>query len=67
MAEYLFNRFRGKWEVGYHPNNAISRNFWLKTIGTYMDKKYSLNKSCEGLAYHDGSLGDIITFDNSCK
>lgn len=64
MAETLFDRFRGAWEVGFHPSNTPSVRFWPKVIGQYTHGNCTLHESCPGLRYHDGALGSVLTFCN---
>ena len=34
-ARHLFDKFRGKWEVGQMPLNLPARDFWRRVIGDY--------------------------------
>lgn len=63
-ATYLFDRYPGKWEIGFHPNNTNSVKFWTNILNDYTHYNYTLHSNCTGLTYHDGSLGNVITFDN---
>lgn len=64
MAKYLFDEYRGKWEVGFHPKNTASEKFWLSVVADYTGGDYTLNRECPNLKYNDGSLGNIISFDS---
>lgn len=64
MARFLFDTHRGKWEVGFHPENKASEKFWLSVIAAYTDGNYTLNTDCPELKYNDGSYGSVISFDS---
>ena len=64
MANFLFDKHKGMWEVGFHPKNTTSENFWLSVISDYTNKNYTLNKECSKLTYNDGSRGSVISFDS---
>jgi predicted acetyltransferase len=34
-ARFIFEQFRGKWEVGQMPLNFLAQAFWRRTIGEY--------------------------------
>jgi len=43
-VDCVLNKFKGKWQLKYHPKNEISKIFWTKTIseftnGKFVDKK----------------------------
>lgn len=62
VATRLFDRFGGVWEIGCHPNNLSSVRFWKQVIGNYTLENYKLMLSCPELKYHDGTLGNVISF-----
>ncbi len=63
-ARTLFDKYPGKWEVGFHPANITSEKFWLRTVYEYTGGDYTLDRDCPGLSYHDGSRGSVLSFDN---
>ncbi|WP_372237772.1 GNAT family N-acetyltransferase [Paenibacillus sp. P46E] len=63
-AKAVFDMFRGKWEIGEHPDNISSIRFWDSIINEYTDGKYEIIKSCSNLVYHDGTCGNVISFEN---
>lgn len=67
LAVTLFDRFPGKWEVGFHPHNVTSEKFWMRVVSDYTNGRYTLNRDCAGLHYNDGTLGCVLSFDNSPK
>jgi|GEM_PF-4697881 len=62
VATSLFERFGGAWEIGCHPNNLSSVRFWQKVVGDYTLGNCELMFSCPELKYHDGTLGNVISF-----
>ena len=65
VAKYLFDSFPGTWEIGYHPKNTPSVYFWDKVVNEYTNGAYEVRRSCPENKYHDGTLGDVLSF-NSC-
>lgn len=63
-AKAVFDMFRGEWEIGEHPDNISSIRFWDSIINEYTDGKYEIIKSCSNLVYHDGTCGNVISFEN---
>lgn len=63
-AMKVFNMFHGKWQLKRHPKNLVSVKFWDKVVSEYTEGKYRLVKSYPNTAYEDGTLGDIIFFEN---
>jgi predicted acetyltransferase len=63
-AKVVFDMFHGKWEIGRHPHNTASVRFWDSIVDEYTDGNYEVIKSCKDLVYHDGTLGEIILFEN---
>ncbi len=62
VATCLFDRFKGAWEIGCHPNNLGSVRFWEKVIADYTFGNYKLMLSCPELKYHDGTSGNVFSF-----
>lgn len=63
-AKAIFDMFHGKWEIGRHPHNAGSVKFWDSVLSEYTGGKYEVVKSCPGFVYHDGTCGDVLSFEN---
>ncbi|MFC5406295.1 GNAT family N-acetyltransferase [Cohnella soli] len=40
VAFYLFNTFKGKWEVAQIDSNLPAQKFWRKTIGRYTNNNF---------------------------
>lgn len=64
-ARQAFDLHQGKWQLKMHPHNIPSVHFWNKVVGEYTNGDYKLVTSYPGTEYDDGTLGDIIFFDNS--
>lgn len=63
-AKTVFDMFHGKWEIARHPHNIPSVRFWDCIVAEYTHGKYEIIKSCKDFIYKDGTLGDIISFEN---
>jgi predicted acetyltransferase len=61
-AFFIFDRFRGVWEVHQLENNQPSQYFWRKVISEYTHGQYS-----ETFLNHESSPGPIQQFDNREK
>lgn len=64
VAKAIFDMFHGKWEIAQHPHNIASIKFWENVVREYTDGKYEIIRSCKDFVYHDGTRGDIISFEN---
>ena len=64
VVEYVLNKFKGKWQLKYHPKNEISRIFWTKTIGEYTNGKYELITNDPQITYEDGTIGHVLVFES---
>jgi predicted acetyltransferase len=65
-VKYILDKFKGKWQLKYHPKNEISQKFWTKTIGEYTNGKYELitNDPDPEVLYEDGTIGHILVFES---
>jgi predicted acetyltransferase len=61
--KYILDKYRGKWQLKYHPKNEISKIFWNKTIEEYTNGKYELIKDSNEAIYEDGTIGYILIFE----
>lgn len=62
VATFIFDSFPGRWEIGYHPKNVNSVLFWDNVINRYTCGVYEVSLSCPTYKYHDGTLGDVLSF-----
>jgi predicted acetyltransferase len=63
VANKVFDKFKGKWQLKRHPKNEASVKFWNKVISEYTKGKYELIKSSPEAIYEDGTHGDIFIFE----
>jgi predicted acetyltransferase len=63
VVNYILNKFKGKWQLKYHPKNIVSENFWIKIINEYTKGKYEIIKDRIEARYEDGTIGNIILFE----
>jgi predicted acetyltransferase len=62
-VKYILDKFKGTWQLIYHPKNKISEEFWINTINEYTKGKYELIKDdIETFKYPDGTIGHIMVF-----
>jgi predicted acetyltransferase len=62
-VNYLLNKFRGKWQLQYHPKNIVSEQFWIKVINEYTKGKYEIIKNIPKARYEDGTIGNVMIFE----
>jgi len=60
VVNNIFNKFKGKWQLKFHPKNEVSKNFWLKTIDEYTKGKYEIIKNDPESTYDDGTIGYVF-------
>jgi len=58
---HLFEKHRGKWGLMFHPENIISKKFWLKTVNQYTLGNYQQIENEQ--AHYNGTLASILLFD----
>jgi predicted acetyltransferase len=63
VVNYILNKYKGKWQLKYHPKNKISEVFWIKTIDEYTKGNYELIRYNKEAEYQDGTIGNIIIFE----
>jgi predicted acetyltransferase len=61
-VRYIFDKFKGKWQIWFHQRNEVARYFWHKTINEYTKGKYEILKNT--LPYYDGTIGNTLVFDS---
>jgi predicted acetyltransferase len=62
-VNYILNKFKGKWQLKYHPNNIVSEKFWISVINDYTEGEYEVIKNNINAKYKDGTIGNIIIFE----
>jgi predicted acetyltransferase len=63
VVNYILNKYKGKWQLKYHPKNKVSEIFWIKTIDEYTNGNYELIRNNKEVKYEDGTIGNIIVFE----
>jgi predicted acetyltransferase len=63
VVKYILNKYKGKWQLKYHPKNEISNIFWNKIIGEYTNGKYEIIKDNTESIYEDGTIGHVLIFE----
>ena len=56
---------QGTWHLKRHPDNESSVHFWNVAINEYTGGKFEIIENYPNTEYEDGSLADVIFFDNS--
>ena len=64
VVKYILDKYKGKWQLKYHPKNEISMNFWNKTIDEYTNGKYKMIKDNREAIYEDGTIGYVLIFES---
>jgi predicted acetyltransferase len=62
-VNYALNKFKGKWQIRYHPKNITSKNFWNKIVNEYTNGKYEIIKDNIDAKYNDGTTGEVLIFE----
>jgi predicted acetyltransferase len=60
----VLNKYKGKWQIKYHPKNIVSVRFWNNIIKEYTNGQYEIIKNNTEALYRDGTIGEVIIFDN---
>jgi predicted acetyltransferase len=62
-AKYIFDKYKGKWQLKYHTKNIGSKIFWNKVVDEYTNGRYEIMKDNIESKYDDGTKGEVIIFD----
>jgi len=63
-VKYVLDKFKGKWQLKYHPKNEVSQKFWIKTISEYTKGKYEIIENNPEAIYEDGTIGHVLVFNS---
>ena len=66
-VKYILDKLKGTWQLKFHPNNDISKQFWMKTIEEYTNGKYELIKDDphpDAVLDDEGTIGHILIFES---
>jgi len=61
-ARYIFDKFKGKWQIWFHPKNEAAKIFWTNTIAEYTKGKFETIKN--NAPFYDGTIGNTLVFDS---
>jgi len=60
-VNYIFNQFKGKWQITYAQKNKPAMEFWNKIVNIYTNGNY---KKIENFKkYDDDLIRDILIFE----
>ena len=63
VVKNITNKFKGKWQVGYNPNNDIGKIFWNKVINEITNGKYNIINNGKTHSYGDGIFSEVLVFE----
>ena len=63
-VNYVLNKHKGKWQIGYNPKNEIGKIFWNKVVNEYTNGEYELIKENVDQMYEDGIMGEVLIFES---
>ena len=63
-VKYILNKYKGKWQLKYHPKNETSKIFWNKTIEEYTKGNYEIKNNLKETIYEDGTIGHVLIFES---
>ena len=59
----MFDKYKGKWGLMYHPKNIPSKTFWNKVVHEYTKGKYIKILDNKEANYEDGTISEILIFE----
>ncbi|ULQ58630.1 GNAT family N-acetyltransferase [Brucepastera parasyntrophica] len=61
-AKYIFDKYKGAWQLRYHPENRTSKLFWNKVVREYTNGNYKIIENNAEAEYEDGTIGEVLIF-----
>jgi predicted acetyltransferase len=61
-AKYVFEKFKGTWQIWFHPNNKAANKFWTNAVDEYTKGAFEVKKN--NVPYYDGTIGNTLVFDS---
>ncbi|MBP7402067.1 MAG: GNAT family N-acetyltransferase [Clostridia bacterium] len=61
-ASFVFDRFKGCWQLKRHPKNLASVRFWDSVVTQYTHGDYRMVRTGPEGAYADGTPGEVLLF-----
>ena len=62
-AKYIFNKFKGRWQLKILPKNKISELFWKNIINEYTNGNYKFIENAPEAVCDGGVLGHVFVFE----
>ena len=62
MQEYVFNKFKGTWQIWFHPNNKPANKFWTDVVDGYTKGSFEVKEN--KVPYYDGVIGNTLVFNS---
>jgi len=59
-AGWIFDKFRGKWQIWFHPRNKAAEKFWTGVVDEYTDGRFEVVGNDE--PFYDGVVGSTLVF-----
>ena len=63
VVKHILDKYKGKWQLKFHPKNEISAKFWINTVNEYTKGKYEIIENDPTTAYDDGTIGKVLIFN----
>jgi predicted acetyltransferase len=63
VVKSIFEKYKGKWGIMYHPKNIPSKKFWNKVVHECTNGKYETIKDNKEANYEDGTISEILVFE----
>jgi len=61
-AKCIFEKFKGKWQIWFHPKNEDAKKFWTNLIDEYTNGKFEVLENDK--PFYDGIMGNTLVFDS---
>jgi len=61
-GKYLFEKFKGKWQIWFHPSNKDAKSFWTNLVDEYTNGSYEIVKN--DTPFYDGIIGNTLVFES---
>jgi len=63
VVKFITDKYKGKWQVGYNPNNNIGKLFWNKVIKEITNGKYEIINNGKTHSYGNGVFSEVLIFE----
>ena len=62
-VKYIVNKYRGKWQIGYNPNNNTGKIFWNTVVKEITNEKYEIINDNKTHSYGNGIYSEVLIFE----